>query len=263
MARELIHEEAAELLGVYALDAVDDDERRLVDAHLAGCQECWAELRGLLEAAAALSSGYHQAPPGVWERIAGSLDEATMTAGPPPMIPEAVAPVVAIDDLARRRQGRGRTLVAAAITAAVAASVIGVLGMKVVDDGHRLGQLEAGAHGEELVRVVNAARADDRARQVVLRSADGLVFAETVMMPDGTGYLVKNNLPALGSGRTYQLWALAGTGRVSIGVLGPAPGQTPFRASGPMWGIAITEEPATGVATTDHDPLVSGKLSEA
>lgn len=254
------HEEVAELLGVYALDAVDNGERRLVDDHLAGCQECWTELQGHLEAAAALSPGQYEAPSGLWERIASSLDEAPVPAGPPPAaeVVPLVAPVITISG--RRR---GLVLGAAAVAVAMAASIIGVLGMKVVDDGRRLGQLEAGAHTEELSRVVRAASTDDGARRVVMRSADSLYFAETIVMSDGTGYLVKHNLPALPSGRTYQLWALAGTGRISIGVLGASPDQVPFRASGPMWGIAITEEQAAGAATTEKDPVVAGKLSEA
>ena len=261
MGRELSHEEAAELLGAYALDAVDDDEGILVDRHVSTCQACWTELQGNYEAAATLSSGLHGAPPSLWDRIAASLDEAAVPAAPPSVVSSGAALVAPVIDFRSRRPWLA--IGAAAVATAVAASVIGVLGVRVVDDSRRLSRVEAGAHGEELTRAVNAARADDHARQVVLRSTDGLYFAETVVMPDGTGYLVKTNLPTLPSGRTYQLWALAGTGRISIGVLGPSPQELPFRASGPMWGIAITEEQATGVATTDHDPLVLGRLSEA
>ena len=44
----------------------------------------------------------------------------------------------------------------------MAASVIGVLGVQVVEDGRRIDALAAGAQGEELERTINAAMADPR-----------------------------------------------------------------------------------------------------
>ena len=40
----------------------------------------------------------------------------------------------------------------------------------------------------------------------VIYVTDGYRNAEAVVLPDGTGYLVKSNLPALAKERTYQLW---------------------------------------------------------
>ena len=37
------HRELRERLGAYVLEALDDDERAEVEAHLAGCPECRAE----------------------------------------------------------------------------------------------------------------------------------------------------------------------------------------------------------------------------
>ncbi len=42
-----LHEQVA----AYALDALDDDERRAYEAHLAGCEQCRAELAGLTDTA--------------------------------------------------------------------------------------------------------------------------------------------------------------------------------------------------------------------
>ena len=50
------HEAASELLGAYALDAVDGAERSDLEEHLATCPRCRAELDGLREAAAALGN---------------------------------------------------------------------------------------------------------------------------------------------------------------------------------------------------------------
>jgi anti-sigma factor RsiW len=45
MSSPLNHHEAAELLGAYALHALDRDERQEVVAHLDACARCRAEVR--------------------------------------------------------------------------------------------------------------------------------------------------------------------------------------------------------------------------
>ena len=44
MERGLSHAELEELLGAYALDAVDGEERELVELHLLDCPRCRAEV---------------------------------------------------------------------------------------------------------------------------------------------------------------------------------------------------------------------------
>jgi anti-sigma factor RsiW len=67
------HEELAELLGAYALDAVDDDEALAIEEHLAGCPRCRAEVAMHREVVAMLGNAGGVAPEGVWERIAAEL----------------------------------------------------------------------------------------------------------------------------------------------------------------------------------------------
>ena len=74
------HDEIAELLGAYALHAVEPDEVELVEAHLEGCPRCRAEVAAHREVAALLGNSGGDAPDGLWERIASRLEEA-----PPPM----------------------------------------------------------------------------------------------------------------------------------------------------------------------------------
>lgn len=70
------HGELRSLLAVYALGAVDDDEFRIVSAHLAECGECRQELRRLQETILRLVSG--EAPsPEVWERILRRIRPST------------------------------------------------------------------------------------------------------------------------------------------------------------------------------------------
>ena len=61
------HDELISLLGAYALDAVDDDERRAIDEHLEICAACRAEVAQHLEVAAALgTTAVSAAPDDLW-----------------------------------------------------------------------------------------------------------------------------------------------------------------------------------------------------
>ncbi|MGI9032420.1 MAG: anti-sigma factor domain-containing protein [Acidimicrobiales bacterium] len=255
LSRDLSHVEAAELLGAFALDALEADERDAVARHVYGCGACQAEVSAHREVVAFLAPGWASAPAGVWERIAGSLEEAPPPLTMPPAAP--VAPVVAIE--ARGRRWRPAQ-VAAAMVAVAALALVAVLGLKVVDDGRRIDQMKEQARGTELDRTVRAAEADPSARRITLKKTDGTPGWSAVFLPDGTGYLVDARLPDLPSDRTYQLWALVGTSRISVGVLGPKGVPAGFRAPPTASGFALTTEVAGGVVTSTNDPVVVGKF---
>ena len=256
MGGELNHADAAEFLGVYALDALDGDERAAVEAHVRDCGACQTEVAEHREVAAVLAGpGWTRAPEGLWDRIAGSLEEAPPPLQMPPAPP--VAPVVPLD--AARRRFRPAEVAAAAIAAA-AVALVGVMGLKIVDDGRRIDSLKEQAQNFELSRTAQAALADPGARRVDLRSSGAPFAAQVVLLPDGTGYLLENNLPPLGPDRTYQLWAVVGTNRISVGVLGPTPEVAAFTAPGQTSALAITSETAGGVVLTQSQPLVVGTV---
>ncbi|MPY95836.1 MAG: hypothetical protein GEV08_23115, partial [Acidimicrobiia bacterium] len=91
--------EIIDLLGAFALDAVDDDERAIVEEHLAVCARCRAEVAEHREVASLLAHGGGPAPEGLWPRIADSL------AAPPPEL--RLAPVPPSGEAPRRRPCRG------------------------------------------------------------------------------------------------------------------------------------------------------------
>ena len=250
MSRELTHDEAAGFLGVYALDALDGDERAQLERHVRDCRACQDEVSEHREVVAYLAPASTRAPEGLWDRIASSLEET------PPPLQMPPAPVVPIE---RARRRAGPLGVAAAVAAVAAVAVIGVLGVKVVDDERRTGDLAVGDPARELDRTARAAAADPTARRIELVSADRRLRADTVVLPDGTGYLVSSNLPELGPDRTYQLWALVGSSKISVGVLGTKPGPTGFKAAADAWGFAITQEAAGGVVATENAPVVVGR----
>jgi hypothetical protein len=261
MGRELSHAEVADLLGAYALDALEPAELQVVDRHVQGCQACLAEVAEYREVAGLLTPGWGKPPAGVWERIAASLEEA-----PPPL---DLAPVIAMKPPAppttisarggRTRRGFGAGI--AAMVAVAAVAMIGFLGVRAVDNrGVDRDSVSAYA---ELERSANAALADPSGQKVDLVSTDGSRYVQAVVLRDGTGYLVNPKLPALPAERTYQLWAVVGTAKISVGVLGNAPKIVPFKMNGPVSALAITEEVSGGVVASRADPVVVGKVQTA
>jgi anti-sigma factor RsiW len=318
VAHELTHTEASEFLGVYALDALDADERDAVERHLVGCGFCRAEVLDHVETAGLLSSGIVSAPRSVWERISADLegtpppldmapihalrpvpalptevaaapaapasadpasaDPAAGFAGDPPVGEAGAAPARGpfrpaptnrpgadhrSGDRGSTARGAGLRIGALVAAASIAASVIGVLGLKVVQDGQRIDDLAAGVQGNELERTVNAAMTDPLAVKVELRSTDGEVFADAWMLPDGRGYVGRDNLPPLPSDRDYQLWAVIDGEKISVGLLGNDPDKSAFVASGPVGALAITEEEAGGVVLSLQEPLVVGEITRS
>lgn len=270
MSANYTHQDIQELLGAFALDAVDNDERDVIEGHLAGCPRCRAEVEGHRETAALLAHSGERAPEGVWDRISTALDEA-----PPALDLARIAPAPAVaeraaadpaDELSERRKGgaapRSISLRVAAATMAVAAAATLFLGVALGrrDDGD-LGRLERVVDAMEKVAVRDAALAalnDPGNERVELASSDGQASAQVVRLPNGTGYLVPDTLADLPAGRVYQLWAVRSDAKISLGVLGSKPEVAAFRMTGPVMAYALTEETAGGVAASENQPVVVG-----
>lgn len=245
MSPELVHDAVQELLGAYALDAVSAEERRAVEAHLLECPRCRAEVAEHLETAAMLA-GSGAAPDGVWDRIASSLGDA---------------PVVLDLERAGRRRDPWRWITSAVAAVAVAAALS--LGVAVRETQQRVDRITAGLQQDGLEAAAMAAVFDPDATSITLTSSDGSVRVDAVVLPRGTGYLVRDDLPALPAGRTYQLWALGGANPISAGVLGDDPGIVAFRVDPGLRGLAITRERAGGSVSPSLPPLAAGEVQTA
>ena len=68
------------------------------------------------------------------------------------------------------------------------------------------------------------------------------------------------NLPELPPDRTYQLWAVVGTSKISVGVLGTSVEPLAFRAAADVSALAITAERAGGVVVSERQPTVLGTV---
>lgn len=246
------HDEIIELLGAYALDAVDDDERAVVEAHLATCSRCRAEVAEHRETAALLAHGGGDAPEGVWSRIAGALEES------PPRL--RLAPLPPVVDPTPAPAGGRRIWPRLALVAAAAAAVVAVvLGVQVRAQDRRIDDLQVAAR-DPLAAALQDALDDPRSQALQLVSADGGVEVRGAITAAGVGYLRADDLPRLDGTRTYQLWGAAGDRLVSLGVLGADPGVVTFRGAA-YDGFAITEEAAPGVVVTDRTPMVAGAVA--
>lgn len=250
------HDEIAELLGAYALDAVDADEAAAVEAHLAVCPRCAAEVADHREVAAMLAHTGAPAPEGLWTRISASLEEPPPEMDIPLLAPGRSGGVV---DLSERRRRRIPRWVPGAAVAAALVVVALVTGL-VVSDRDSADPTEEIA-SPDLEDVAREVMNDPDATRVLLSSTEGDVEAPAAIHQDGSGYLMGSTLPALDDSLTYQLWGITGDLVVSLGVLGPSPGVVAFHADPTLDALAITQEAAPGVVSSDNPALLVGEVS--
>jgi anti-sigma factor RsiW len=252
------HEPIEALLGAYVVDAVDADERLMIEDHLHECPRCRQEVAELREVTALLAHGGAPAPEGLWDKIAAALEET-----PPPMRlelrpPGEDAPTTrgaSVVSLAARR----RRKILLGVIGAAAAIVIALLGLQVRDQRQRLDDLEASAASTSMEQAATAALSEPDARLARLKNESGDVQAVAVMKPDGTGYLLGSSLPPVGD-HVYQLWGATTSGNViSLGVI-HRPGVFAFSGDSTVETLMITEEDKP--VDVSHNPaVVSGSLA--
>jgi len=232
------------LLGAYALDALDVEERLRVDEYLATNQHARDEVDELRESAASLAlTPVHDltAPPELWERISSRIAEE----------PRTLTPL-------RPRERRFWTPRIATAVAAAAAVVVVVLAVQLVVGGNdtRTGDL-AGAFDK--------ATRQEGARRIALAPEHGGAVARVVLLPDGTGFLQNDQMQTLPSDRTYQLWALTGDPSrptaISAGVLGSSPRTVGFHVTGDVHGFGLTVEKAPGVISSTQPLYAGGRVN--
>jgi anti-sigma factor RsiW len=227
------------LLGAYALDALEPDERARVDEYIARNPAARREVDDLRESAASLALAPVDdltAPPELWERISSNLASE----------PRNVAPLA---------QRRDRRFTRATVTVlAVAAVFIAVIGLAA---GIVIGSRDDG--DATLASAFDAAAEQDGAHRVPL-TANGTTVARAVVLPDGSGFLQNDELEPLPAGQTYQLWTISGPADapavISAGVMGPDPGTVAFHTSPGVDQLGITIEQEPGVVVTQQ-PMVA------
>jgi len=240
MARQLTPEELEALLGAYALGAVDDDERAQVEAYVAEHAAAAEELEHLQDAAVWLAVSGAPASRDLWDKISA----ATKPEPAPLRLPD------------RRRSSEATSWFTPRRVLALAAALVVVLAIGI---GVVVSRDDSGSQSD-LASAITKAQFAANARRIHLESASVHARAEAVMLPNGTGYLVSADLPKLADDRTYQLWGVDGDTVVSLGVLGPKLGPSPFKFVGTPQKLAITNEVAGGVVQSANDPVVVGRV---
>ena len=266
---EVVHMRVEELLGAYALDAVEADEAVDIEAHLATCPRCRAELNEHREVVGFFAYAGQDAPAGLWDRItAGMQDQppelrldriraSTVTADG--VADQPAAPVIPIDRHRGPRPRRSpgyRAFVAVASAAAVVVAVLGVA----------LAQARSSANRHSAVATmadVRTALDQKGSRKVVMASpGGGGASLDAVVTPSGVSYLYDSSLTPLPVDRTYQVWGVVGRERISYGLLGTRPAAVVRFETGPgVDALAVTAEVASGVVTSHEPTVVKGAVS--
>jgi anti-sigma-K factor RskA len=252
MDRILSHEEVQELLGVYAVHAVDDQDAVAISAHIAECAECTAELDRLLDAAASFGMTELEEPSGeIWGRIQTEIrSEPAVAIVAPPTVSAMVSPVVSLDAARDRRQARNMRLRIAAVSAAAAVAVAVPTTLAF-----------SGTSTPSLAAVAARTAKQAGSRTIALRDASGKQVADAILTSSGQGYLRVSALASLPADQTYQLWFVDNGKPVSLGLLGNAPSTTAFTSRADVDAIAISVEPRQGSTAPSQTPIAVGALA--
>ncbi len=262
MERVNEHDEVQDLLGAYALDAVDPVEAATVEAHIAICPRCQAEMTGHREVTAMFAWGGQEAPADVWSRIAASLGDT-----PPELRMERLGPAVR----AGSGPGRARTRRSSAwrrpisVLAAAAAVAVAVLVTQVVHLEHRVNQVQASVTqiepAQPTMALVRAALAQPGSRHVQLASlGSASPSLDAVITSGGRGYVYDAHLTPLPAGRVYQLWGVAGGQQISYGLLGTDPSIVAFNAGPGVQALAVTDEVSEGAVSSSQPFVAAGAV---
>lgn len=241
---------ADDLLAAYALGAVDEDERALVEQHLSECAPCREELALYSEAAVHLTDGREVAPPpAMRDRVLGAIaEQADRDGGEGTGGHGATAP----DNIAELSSARSqRRKPAAALWGLAAAGVIAVGGFAVWQDS-QLGPVE------------QVVQADDAQRFEV--EFEGEILAVVSSESLGQSVLLTDDLPELSDGEVYQAWWVDESGAItSAGVVDgeadPDVVEMPLDgAPDQVAAVALSVEPTGGSEQPTTDPLLAIEL---
>jgi anti-sigma-K factor RskA len=245
------------LAGAYAMDAVPEPDRSRFERHLAGCDSCRQEVRGLREATAALAGATAVRPP------AELRDAVLRRAGQTRQLPPAVAPAPAAWAPARdqrRFRGRPRLVAVVAVALAGALAVMALIaGVATYRMQGRLDQAQGRDH--TVAAVLSASDAKMMSAQV---STGGTA---TVVMSHHERALVFTaaDLHVLPAGKSYELWLIGPAGTRPAGMIDAS---TRGRMAGPMVvsglaagdSVGMTVEPAGGSPRPSSPPVLMIKL---
>ncbi len=222
--------EMLDLVPLYALDALEDQERRDFEDHLIMCDACTVSLDEYHTVATSL---VHDEPASAetWNRISAAI--STDGAGMSNVVP-----------LPKSRPGPAWRWVAG-VAAAAAVTLSALL---VFDNSTE--QLD----DPGIVAAADQIASEDGSFAGDFR-VDDVVVAQIVLSDKGRGFVIPTeDLPALKGDRTYQLWVVnEAEEAISAGVLGSRPAPATFTWTEEVTGFALTREVSGGVVSSAGD----------
>jgi anti-sigma-K factor RskA len=229
-----------ELTAGYALDSLEDDERRAYEEHLDDCPRCQEELASFWEVtgALALAATGPEPPP----ELRGRILESVRAEGK-----EELQNVVPLRP--RRRFGPPQILGAVAAIAAVALIAVGWWAISLHS---RLADTRSALSDQ---RTVGLVLADSAAHRAPLAAGTGSLVSGT-----GGSVLVVDGLSPAPSGKTYQVWVVRkGTPPISSGLFAGG-GHSVVLVEHPVTTgdvVAVTLEHAGGAKAPTSAPVAA------
>jgi anti-sigma-K factor RskA len=234
------------MTGAYALDALEEFERRQFERHLAECPECTREVDELRATAVRLAVAAAEQPP---DRLRGQvMAEIAETGQLAPPLPVAQVP-------ARRRSRVGDwTIRLTAVAATAAAAVLAVVVVR-ADQARDAAQAQLAQLQGQYAQVTQLAAAPDAVGASGTGVAGGHAFV-VVSQSQDEGVLLVSDLPAVPAGRTYQAWLIGAGNPRSIGLVQPDTRTVEFGDLGSSSKVGLTIEPAGGSPQPTTKPVV-------
>jgi hypothetical protein len=237
------HDYFEELIPLYAINALEEDESKEVASHLINCAECNSLLDSYRGAVAALS--YSSEPPNetLWYEIQNQINA------------EAGVKKVHVMRPLNRVRWIARSI--AAFVVLVGILTISLLSIQVSNLDHKVAVLSEKATSGQISSAAQSALLNANAKRIALFSNSGTQVGEIVISPDGTAFLFNSGLKAVSREDTYQLWAIVNNNAVSLGLLGNNPKVVAMSVDPnvKIAEFAITKEKAGGVVVSKNKPL--------
>lgn len=239
-----MREDLHTLAGAYALDALPEDDRTLFEGHLARCEACAQEVRGLREATAQL--GVMVAAPAPAHLRARTLARIAQVRQVPPVVSDLETERAAPP--ARRRPRFAFAVAAACLVVALASGIFAIRAQQDLDSARSANLAVASVLSAPDARTVTGtAQSGGTATVVVSRSSGRIVFASS-------------GLRRLPDSKTYELWLMSPQSARPAGLLRPdAAGQTRPVVAGALRDadrVGLTVEPAAGSRQPTTTPFL-------